>query len=552
MGKNKIFTLISLFLAIVFFISISPAVCSSSGEGIIELRWAQRQNVKSVDPIDQGGTNERVTVANLYDSLVYPDPSPEILCKPWVATSWEISDDAKTYTFHLRKGVKFHDGSEVTAEDVAFSMDRQQTIGGPVSTNFKAIKPGSTEVTGRYTVTFHLEKPDPSFLAALFKFKVLNKDQILKHKEAGNFGKFGDYGAKWLNTHDAGSGPYKLVERIHGTRVVYEKFKDYSLRKWKPNSIDRVVLYITPELATIATRLRKGEVDMGDMSLPIEQTKELEKIEGMKVYYDTVYRPWYIIMNNKKSPLDDIYVRKAMAYAFEYEKVIKDILRGGEQLQGPVPSSVAGHNDNLLIYKRDIKRAKELIKKSKYSKKELSKFELETAFSAGNVSFRAVSLLAATNFKEIGLNVKIKETRWSEICRRETKPQTAFHMVVCSASTIIPHPQTTLVFYTPEGWGTAYPPGGMYYENRKVTELIEKAKAASSLEEQNEYYKKAQEIIVEDSPSLFLLNAQTAQPMWRYVKGYEMRSGPIPYEFRFDKYWIDISDEFYKRNHGTR
>lgn len=241
-----------------------------------------------------------------------------------------------------------------------------------------------------------------------------------------------------------------------------------------------------------------------------------------------------------------------MAYAFEYKKVIKDILRGGEQLQGPVPSSVAGHNNSLLIYKRDINKAKELIKKSKYSKNRLSEFELEMAYSAGNMSFRAVSLLAATNFNELGLNVKIKETRWSETCSRETKHETAFHMVVCSASTIIPHPQTTLVFYTPEGWGTAYPPGGIYYENRKVTELIEKAKAATSLEEQNEYYKKAQIIIVEDSPCIFLINAQTAQPMWKYVQGYEMRSGPIPYEFRFDKYWINISDEFYKRNHGIK
>lgn len=238
-----------------------------------------------------------------------------------------------------------------------------------------------------------------------------------------------------------------------------------------------------------------------------------------------------------------------MAYAFEYEKMIKEILKGGEQLQGPLPSSVAGHNKNLLIYKRDIKKAKELIKKSKYSKKELSKFELETAFSSGNVDFRAISLLAASNFKEIGLNVKIKETRWSEICQRTTKPETAFHMVVFANSTRVPHPQTTLIYYTPEGWKTSHPNGGIYYENQEVTELIEKAKSIVSVEDQNKYYKAAQEIIVDDSPCIFLVDAFTAQPMWRYVKGYKKGLGPVPYEFRFDKYWIDISDEFYMRNH---
>jgi len=237
MEKTRIFTVIGLFLAIGLFMSISPAVCSSSGGDQIECRMAIRMHIPSVDPINQSNNWEYVVAVNVYDTLVRPDPSPEILVKPWIAKSWEISDDARTYTFHLREGVKFHDGSEVTAEDVAFSMDRQQTLGGTISSYFKAIKPGTTEVIDRYTVAFHLEKPDPSFLASLLIFKILNKDQILGHKEPGKYGEFGDYGVKWINTHDAGSGPYRVAKRIHGDRLVLERFKDYSLRKWKPNSI---------------------------------------------------------------------------------------------------------------------------------------------------------------------------------------------------------------------------------------------------------------------------------------------------------------------------
>jgi peptide/nickel transport system substrate-binding protein len=552
MANKKEIRSIGFFVAISLFLLISWAVCASvskASEQPVELRIGWLMHIPSLDPKNQSSNWEYVVADNVYDSLVYPDPSPEILCKPWLAESWEISSDAKTYTFHLKKGVKFHDGSEVTAEDVSFSMERQQRVGGAIAAYFKAIKPGATEVIDKYTVTFHLEKPDPSFLASLFVFKVMNKKQILKYKEEGKFGEFGDYGEKWIDTHDAGSGPYKVVKRVHGDRLLLEKFEDYSLRKWSVNSIDKVSIYIIPEIVTIATKMRKGEIDLADWTLLPKTMKELEKIEGIKVYYDAIDTPWNLILNNKKSPLDDVYVRKAMAYAFDYETVIKHILVGGVRSQGPVPINVAGHNSKLLVYERDIKKAKDLIKKSKYSQKELSKFELELAAVAGSERFVNIGLLAASNFKEIGLNIKVKEARWADICQHQAKPETAFPIAVFYQSGKIPHPQQFLVFYTPEGWGTPYPPGGIYYENPEVTALIEKAKTASTIEKQFEYYGKAQEFIVDDSPCLFLHNDLLPQPIWQYVKGYTMPAGAAYYQLRFDTFWMDTDDRFYKRNH---
>ena len=314
----------------------------------------------------------------------------------------------------------------------------------------------------------------------------------------------------------------------------------------------RFTFYITPELVTIATRMKKGEVDIIDWTLPPEIVKDLEAKEGINVEYDFIDTTWFLILNNRKPPLDDKYVRKAMAYAFNYETVIKDILVGGVRAQGPIPNKVAGHNDNLLVYKRDIKKAQELIQKSKYSKKELAKFQLDLVAVAGNQNFINIGLLAAANWKEIGLNVNVKEFRWADICQHQAKPETAFHVTVFYQSGKVPHPQQFLVFYTPEGWGTAYPPGGMYYQNPQVTDLVGKAKAASSIDEQFKYYGKVQELIVDDSPSLFLHNTLLSQPIWRYVKGYEMPAGAFYYQLRFDKFWMDTSDEFYKRNHARK
>jgi len=549
MLKTKFFLIVSLSIAIGVLVSILPVAWSSGGEDQIELRMGVLMHIPSLDPKERGNNWEAVITNNIYDSLIYPGEPNEKLYIPWLAESWKISDDGKTYTFYLRKNIKFHDGSEVTAEDVAFSMDRMLSLGGPMSTHFVgSVEVGSTEVVDKYTVAFHLKGPDPSFLAAQFLFKIVNKDQVLKHKKPGEFGEFGDYGAAWLESHDAGSGPYKVVERVHADHVTLEKFKDYTLREWKPNSANRVVFRVIPEIATITAMMKKGEIDIADWTLPPKIMKDLEKTESIRVIYYPSGTIWYLILNNKKPPLDDVYVRKAMAYAFDYETVIKEILVGGVRSQGPVPNNVAGHNDDLMVYRRDVEKAKELIKESKYSKEELSKFELEIASVAGSTRFKNICLLAAVNFKEIGLNVKVREVRWADICQHQVKPETAFPIVLFYEETEIPHPQMFLVYFTREMWKTAYPPGGIYYENPEVTELIEKAKTSPSIEEQFKYYRKAQELIVEDSPCLFMHNGLRPQPIWRYIKGYTAPAGASYYELRFDKFSVDTLDEFYKRN----
>ena len=524
----------------------------AEAEKPIELRIGWMMHIPSIDPINQTNNWEYVVANNVYDSLVYPDPDPKVLCRPWVAESWQISDDAKTYTFHLKKGLKFHDGTEITAEDVAFSMDRQQTLGGANASNYKEVKPGSTKVIDKYTVAFNLEKPNPSFLASLFLFKILNKDLLLKNKEAGSDPEYGDFGKKWIDTHDAGSGPYKVVKRLHGDRLVLEQFKDYTLRPWQENSIQKVTINIIPELVTIAAKLRKGEIDLADWTLPPSKMKELDEFEGVNVYYSPVDTSWFLILNNKKPPLDCPFIRKALAHAFDYEVVINDILVGGKRSRGPVPYGIPGHNNDVPMYTRDLEKAKSFLKQSKYSKKDLAKMEMELAAVAGSERFHNIGLLAAANAAEVGLKVKVRDLRWADICQHQAKPETAFHITVFYQSGNIPHPHQYLLFYTPAGWGTAYPPGGIYYENPKVTESLDKAQQAASMDEQYKYYKEAQAFIVEDYPSLFLHNTLMGQPIWRYIKGYKMPSGAFYYQLRFDTFTVDVQDKYYQANHKAR
>lgn len=532
-------------LVILCFTGRGPAAAGKP----IEMRWAVEMEIASVDPSKSTNNWEWVVALNLYDPLLFPDPDPKKKLKPWIAESWTVSPDGKTYTFKIRRGLKFHDGAEITAEDVAFSMERLVTTGGPVATQFKMIKPGTTKEIDKYTVAFHLTQKDPAFLSRMTIMRVLNKNLVMKSKAPGKFGDYGDFGDKFLTVNDAGSGPYRVASMKHGDRLVLERFRDHSLHKWAPNSIDRITIFMIPEIVTISAKFEKGEIDLGIWSLPPKTIEGWKKNPNFAVKDDIAAVTWYLVMNNKKPPFDDLHVRKAMAYAFDYNTMMNSILGGGRRSTGPVPSGVFAHSDQVFQYNRDLDKAREMLKKSKYTPAQLSQFNLEIGAVAGSERFKKVALLAANNMAEIGLKGQVKAARWTDICQAQQKPETAYNMVVFYQSATIPHPLYFLVFFTKEGWGTAYPPGGMYYENPKVTEFIEKANEIKDPDKQDDYYIEAQKLIVEDTPTLFTHYDQRSTPFWRYLKGYTVPAGANFYELWFARFFMDVNDELYKKNH---
>jgi len=515
----------------------------------IEFRFAGEMEIASLDPIKSSNNWEWMVAVNIYDTLVFPNPDPKERFKPWIAEFWSISSDRKTYTFRLKKGLKFHDGSEITSEDVAFSMERILAMGGPVTAQFKMVKPGGVQIIDKYTVALNLSAPDPSFIARLTIFRILNKKLVLKNKQPGKYGEFGDYGEKFLVTNDAGSGPYKVISMKHGDRVILEKFNDYSLSKWRENSFDKISIYMIPEHVTIATKFEKGEIDMATWALPVQTIQRWRKNPNFEIKEDISQVTWYIVMNNKKPPFDDIAIRKAVSYAFDYDTEMNAILGGGKRSTGPVPPGIIGHSDNIYYYKRDLEKAREWLKKSKYTPAQLSQFNIEIAAVAGSERFKKIALLAVNNLAEIGLKASVKAARWTDICAAQQKPETAYSMVVCYQSASIPHPDYWLVYFTPKGWGTAYPPGGIYYENPKVTELINEASQTDDPDKQQKFYEQAQKLIVEDAPILFTHYDKRLTPFWRYVKGYFYPAGAQYYELWFHRFWMDINDELYKKNH---
>ncbi|UCD71676.1 MAG: hypothetical protein JSW70_01405, partial [Syntrophobacterales bacterium] len=190
-----------------------------------------------IDPAVGSDFSSSSSFPNLYDSLVYPTPKGDVI--PHVAERWEASKDGLTWTFYLRKGVKFHDGTELTAEDVVFTMDRLIAIGEGYAYLFQG-RVKRSEAVDKYTVRFHMSQPYGPFDTALVRLYILNKEPVMANiKKPGPYGDLGDYGKEYLLTHDCGSGPYKVKEMRMEEYLLMERFDDY-WGKFVPNAPDEI------------------------------------------------------------------------------------------------------------------------------------------------------------------------------------------------------------------------------------------------------------------------------------------------------------------------
>jgi len=385
-------------------------------------------------------------------------------------------------------------------------------------------------------------------MGALFLLKIINKKLIMKNLEKGNYGELGDYGVKYFVLNDAGSGPYTILEHKQGNYLKMKQFEAYPLEPWKPNSINTVTTFVIPEAVTEITKLKAGELDMGEWTLPARALREFQTNENFTVSEESPDGIWYCAMNTMRPPLDDPFVRKAVAHAWNTEVIASTILIGGKRARGPLPERMRRCSD-IVYYPYDLEKAKDLLKKSKYSAEDLKKLELELA---GGISerYNNIMLLFNSDLKKLGLNPKIISTTWTDMCQRQQKPETAFHFAIITHVSQVAHPSEYLNFYTKDGWGIPYPPGGMYYQNPKVTEAITLGNSSLDIEEQNKYYCQAQKLIAEDSPAIFSHTDMRLFPFWRYVKGYKFPVGAEFFHLRFNRFTMDTEDPMFKKNHG--
>ena len=383
---------------------------------------ATRLTDSTFDPAFHYGEFDAMDILNLYEPLVYPVPGD--LPKPHLAESWDASTDGKTWTFKLRKGVKFHDGSELTAEDVVYSMDRMLAIKKGYSYLWAGLlKPGSTKAVDSHTVQFTLEKPFGPFIETLVQFFVVNSELAMANTRSdGKFGANGDYGTAFLENNDAGSGPYTIGKVVPDTRRVYNRFADY-WGGWSGNKFERVVVQIVGESATARELLVSGQVDFVDQWQPVEFYQSIAKESGVMVPETPDTKLYLIQMNTTKPPFDDVNFRKAVSHAFDYQTAIEKVLGGAAKAHGPVPSTMPGYDSSTPTYSYDVAKAKQYLAESRYQAGDhVLKFDY---IKAG--VHEPMALLLQANLAQIGIKVDITAEQWPTLAKNAAKPETAPH-----------------------------------------------------------------------------------------------------------------------------
>jgi peptide/nickel transport system substrate-binding protein len=353
--------------------------------------------------LDRGAVT-RTLLHMVYDRIVERDVSVKADFPPFgpgLATSWEVSPDAKVYTFKLRQGVKFHDGTPVDAEAIKFNIERNwnpqhpfyhKAGAGANALGYKDLD--KVEVVDASTLRVTHKAPFADFLNVLAfgTYSIGSPTQIQK---VGN-DEFGN--------QPVGSGPFKYISRERGVKMVFEKNPDY----WGgAPALDGFIIRPLPEAVARLTALETGEVDWTNNVHP----DSIEKVRGnANLVIDLAQLPntWGYIPNHRADLTKNVKLRQALNWAVNREALCKDIMRGlAVPSTSPfAPTGTAGHNPNIKGYSFDPAKAKALLTEAGYKGEEL-RFQIPQG-AVGSPFAVQMNEYLQQNFKDVGINVKIE------------------------------------------------------------------------------------------------------------------------------------------------
>jgi len=452
------------------------------------------------DPAIASSAVESVVMQNLYDSFIFAELDGSI--SPNVAKDWKISEDGLSYEFDIQEGIKFHDGSELNADDVVYSMNRMLEIGQGYSYLYEGYVKNIEKVDD-YKVIVNMNKPYGPFIASLVRFYVLNEDLIKENydQDSAEYGENKDYGKNWLLTNGAGSGPYKMTEMNMGESMIAQLNEDY----WKeldPNVPKFFKCISWTEPSTVRTLMSRRELDIADEWQSIENVNALDQIEGVDVEYLHAGSMGSIELNTKKSPTDCIHFRKALAYLIDYETVITQIYPDSIQPVGPVASVYNGHDESLYQYTLDKEKALEELKQSIYYD-DLENQVFTLGWSADVPDEEKIALMLQANAAELGINIEIYKEPYSNLVEQAASPEATHNGVIFYPADSYNEAGSVLnMRYHSNTTGTI-----LQYEwlqNDEIDAAIEDSLSTINKEERFEKYSEIQEAIIELSPTIWV------------------------------------------------
>jgi peptide/nickel transport system substrate-binding protein len=425
---------------------------------------------------------------NVYEPLLwYNPPGSEEQFTPALATSWESADEGTTWTFHLREGVTFHDGTPFNADAVKYSIERTREIGGGAAWIWGAVD--NIEVVDDYTVVFHLSHAAPLDLIASSQYQAYIFSPTSAEK-----------GVEWfMEGNDAGTGPYMVESWEPDQQTVLVKYPDY-WGGWEGHHFSKVILKLVLEQSTQVQMLESGEADRATL-VPIDSFASMRANPDISVDIMPSWRNSQFLINTQKPPTDDLLVRRALCYAWNYETVVNDIYGGMATVaEGIIPKTMWGHNDNLTLYEFDLDEAKALLEEAGYAPGDL---KLDIAYLGTSAEYESAVLLLQQNLATIGVELELKPGPWTEIWENAKNLETAPNLQSMTWWPTYPTPNDWIygLFRTedPTSFNLSH------YSNPEMDEMLDRAMLMEAIGRNVaiELYGEIQQMLLDDAAAIF-------------------------------------------------
>ncbi|MFE9674490.1 ABC transporter substrate-binding protein [Streptomyces sp. NPDC006259] len=455
-----------------------------------------------------GFEGKRLVSFQLYEGLTRYDLSRADGPAPItgaLATSWKVADDGRTWTFTLRKGVKFHDGTAFDADAVLFNLDRYLNRKSPQYTD--ALGAAAGEYAGGITeytkladdrVRLVTKEPNGHFPQDLAHVLIASPTAVKKT------------GTATFSEHPVGTGPFRFVRQQTGEQIELTRFDDY----WRgAPKLDKLVVKALPDAAARTAALRSGAVNWIEYPNP-DDIPSLQA-DGVRVVTNSYDHLWYWILDTTAGPWKDPRVRRAANYAIDREAIAEELLHGtAAPAEQAAPSGTFAHDPANDTYGHAPAKARELLAEAGYAKGFSTSVTVPTGGS-GNLVPVPIAEAVQRDLAAVGIKVDIRTTDWSTLIAAEAKGKVARGSQAIAQSTTLFQSEALLPLFI----GTDSPFWTGHYSNRDVDRLLASAGTATDRKTREADYTEALKLVTQDAPWLFVVNDRNPRAISPKVRG---------------------------------
>jgi peptide/nickel transport system substrate-binding protein len=501
--------LVALLAASPLVLPVASGTTASATAPERDLTFAIDGDQITMDPQAEISATQAIIQLNMYDALVRFRPGTTTIV-PSLATAWRVSGDGLTWTFTLRKGVKFHDGSPFNPQAVKFSIDRMKALNKGMAFVLKNV--ANVQPQGDDTVTIKLGKPDAIFFQGLPSAFIVSPTSFGPHMNEAN-------AARWAYDHVSGTGPYMLRAWERGRRLEMAQFNNY-WGGWDPRHAPNLVQLVVEDFNTRRLMLERGDIDfMLRLEDQPDAARALRQKPGIIVKSYPTLSITYIVMANHKGPLKDVRVRRALSYAVDHN-AIQFLAYGfqAKQARGPLNSSIPYHDTTLLQYKRDVAKAKQLLAEAGFPN---GGFRLQFGYVGTVDAQRRIVEIVQQNLAELGITVVPLPATYPALVGLFTDRERAPDLMNLNNHSPYADPDFTFSQYFASA---AAGPGGSnaaWYSNAEVDRLIDEGRSSVSPAKRKEIYTRLQRIIVDDAPMIWNAELIFLMASRDNIKGFE-------------------------------